>query len=255
MRLISWNVNGIRAAIRHGFREWLSSAEPDITCLQETRIHDSQLTDSLREFPGYQCHWASSERKGYSGVATLSAAPLESVRSGIGLARFDVEGRVLLTQHPSFTLVNAYFPSGRRGLERVEYKVDFYDTLLSFCSDLRTCGHPVVICGDFNTAHQPIDLARPKQNRKTSGFLPKEREALARWLDAGFVDVFRYLNPELQQYTWWTYRYNARERNVGWRLDYFLVAEELLSSVRAARILQHVKGSDHCPIELDLDLP
>jgi exodeoxyribonuclease-3 len=151
-------------------------------------------------------------------------------------------------------LVNAYFPSGRRSLERVEYKIDFYDTLLSFCSDLRTDGHSLVICGDFNTAHQPIDLARPKQNRKTSGFLPEERKALTRWLEAGFVDVFRHLNPDAQQYTWWTYRYDARARNVGWRLDYFLVAEELLSFVRAARILGQLTGSDHCPIELDLDL-
>jgi exodeoxyribonuclease-3 len=254
MRLISWNVNGIRAAIRHGFREWLSSDEPDIICLQETRIHDSQLTDGLRQFPGYHSHWASSDRKGYGGVATLCAGPLESVRKGFGVARFDVEGRVLITRHPSCTLVNAYFPSGRRSLERVEYKIDFYDTLLSFCSDLRTGGHPLVICGDFNTAHQPIDLARPKQNRKTSGFLPEERKALTRWLEAGFVDVFRHLNPDAQQYTWWTYRYDARARNVGWRLDYFLVADEFLSSVRAAKILGQVTGSDHCPIELDLQL-
>ena len=132
--------------------------------------------------------------------------------------------------------------------------IDFYGRLLGFCSDLRTDGHPLVICGDFNTAHQPIDLARPKQNRKTSGFLPEERKALTRWLEAGFVDVFRRLNPDAQQYTWWTYRYDARARNVGWRLDYFLVAEELLSSVRAARILGQVTGSDHCPIELELDL-
>jgi exodeoxyribonuclease-3 len=253
MRLVSWNVNGIRAAMRYGFRDWLSSDQPDIVCLQETRIQESQLADAVGQFQGYRSHWLSSERKGYSGVATLCAGPLNSVRKGFGEERFDVEGRVLVTEHPSLTLVNAYFPSGRRSLERVQYKIDFYDELLRFCCDLRSDGHPLVICGDLNTAHQPIDLARPKENRNTSGFLPEEREALTRWIEAGFIDVFRQLNPDAQQYTWWTYRYNARERNIGWRLDYFLVAEELLASVRSARILGHVTGSDHCPIDLELN--
>ena len=254
MRLISWNVNGTRAAIRHGFRDWLSSDLPDVLCLQETRIHESQLTDSLRHFSGYHSHWTTAERTGYSGVATLTLERPATVRRGFGFPSFDVEGRVLLTQHQGVSLVNAYFRSGRRGLERVEYKLEFYVALLDFCSKLRSEGHRLVVCGDLNTAHQAIDLARPKQNRKTSGFLPEERQALARWLDAGFVDVFRHLHPDAQEYTWWTYRFNARSRNIGWRLDYFLVAEDLMDMVSDARILGHVAGSDHCPVELVLEI-
>ena len=255
MRLVSWNVNGIRSAIRKGFWEWLATAAPDILCLQETRIQPDQLTEEMREPAGYHAVWHTAERRGYSGVVTLCREQPLAVREGFGQPQFDVEGRVLITEHPGFTLVNAYFPSGRRGHERVLYKIEFYDTLLNFCTDLQTQGHCLVVCGDYNTARQSIDLARPKQNEKTSGFLPEEREALSRWLDRGFVDVFRHLHPKAEEYTWWTYRFNARARNIGWRIDYFLVTEELLPCVQDARILGNVMGSDHCPIELRLDVP
>jgi exodeoxyribonuclease-3 len=252
MRLVSWNVNGIRSAIRNGFWEWLATDQADIVCLQETRIDPEQLTGQMRQPPGYQAHWHSAERKGYSGVATLCREVPLAARHGFGRPEFDAEGRVLITEHPSFTLVNAYFPSGQRGHERVAFKLDFYEALLNFCGDLRELGQRLVVCGDFNTAHQPIDLARPAQNKKTSGFLPEERVALGRWLECGFVDVFRHLHPEAEEYTWWTYRLDARARNIGWRIDYFLVDEDLLPHVTDARILGDVTGSDHCPIELRL---
>lgn len=254
MRLVSWNVNGIRAAIRNGFWEWLSTDAPDIVCLQETRIAAEQVTDEMHTPPEYHASWHSAQRKGYSGVATFSRQMSKAVHEGMGQRKFDVEGRVLISEHGGFTLVNAYFPSGRRGLERVAYKIEFYDTLLEYSTGLRSQGHRLVVCGDFNTAHQPIDLARPKQNVKTSGFLPEEREALTRWLESGFVDVFRHAHPDAEAYTWWTYRFNARARNIGWRIDYFLVADELMTHVQDARILTDVMGSDHCPIELQLTL-
>ena len=254
MRLISWNVNGIRAAVRKGFWEWLSTTDPDILCLQETRIAADQLSSKMLEPPGYQACWASAERRGYSGVATLFRDEPRTVRKGFGPARFDVEGRVLVSEHDGFTLVNSYFPSGQRGHDRVAFKLEYYAALLDYCQDLRQRGQRLIVCGDYNTAHQPIDLARPKQNQKTSGFLPEEREALDLWLKAGFVDVFRRLYPEAVEYTWWTYRSNARARNIGWRLDYFLVAEELVHLVRDARILGDVMGSDHCPVELELGI-
>lgn len=254
MRLVSWNVNGIRAAIRNGFWEWLAADAPDILCLQETRIQPTQLPEEWRHPSGYHAAWHSAERKGYSGVATLCRSAPQAVRHGFAQPRFDVEGRVLITEHPGFTLVNAYFPSGQRSRARVTFKLDFYDTLLSFCNDLRAQGQGLVVCGDLNTAHQPIDLARPKQNERTSGFLPEEREALSRWLEAGFVDAYRHLHPDAEEYTWWTYRFDARNRNIGWRLDYFLVSAECMPHVQEARILREVTGSDHCPVELRLDL-
>jgi exodeoxyribonuclease-3 len=254
MRLVSWNVNGIRAATRNGFWEWLTADAPDILSLQETRIHLDQLTERMRNPPGYHAFWHSAERRGYSGVASFCQEHPLAVHKGFGQPRFDAEGRVLITEHPGFTLLNAYFPSGRRGRDRVGYKIEFYDALLECCVGLQAEGRKLIVCGDFNTAHQPIDLARPKQNIKTSGFLPEEREVLSRWLERGFVDAFRQLYPDTQEYTWWTYRFDARTRNIGWRIDYFLVAEELMPCVQEARILGSVLGSDHCPVELQLDL-
>jgi exodeoxyribonuclease-3 len=254
VRLVSWNVNGLRSAIGKGFWDWLASDGPDVLCLQETRIHVEQLTDEMHHASGYHSFWSSAEQKGYSGVATFCLEAPTRVQEGFGQPRFDAEGRLLITEHPGLTLVNAYFPSGRRGHERVAFKIEFYDALLRFCTDLRGQGHRLVVCGDLNTAHRPIDLARPAQNKKTSGFLPEEREALGRWLESGLVDIFRHLHPDAEEYTWWTYRFNARSRNVGWRIDYFLVAEELLPHVQDARILGDIMGSDHCPIALQLEL-
>jgi exodeoxyribonuclease-3 len=253
-RIVSWNVNGVRAIVRKGFWDWFAAKDPDILCLQETRIQSDQLTATMRHPSGYHAFWHAAERKGYSGVATFCREEPHALRHGFGQPRFDAEGRVLVTQHAGFTLVNAYFPSGRRSHDRVAFKIDFYTALLDFCAGLRADGHRLIVCGDFNTAHQSIDLARPRQNEKTSGFLPEEREALSQWLERGFVDIFRHTHPDAEQYTWWTYRFNARARNIGWRIDYFLVVEELLPHIEDARILEQVMGSDHCPIELLLDL-
>ncbi len=252
MRLVSWNVNGIRSVVRKGFWDWLEAEQPDVLCLQETRIQEDQLTPRMRAPDGYRAFWNQADKKGYSGVATFCREAPSGLQAGFGEPRYDVEGRVLITEHDGFTLVNTYFPSGSRNHERVAFKIAFYDDLLAYCRKLRERRRPLVVCGDFNTAHQPIDLARPKENQKSSGFLPEERVALQRWLDAGFVDVFRHLHPDLEQYTWWTYIYSARARNIGWRIDYFLVSEDLMPQVEDARILGEVMGSDHCPIELRL---
>jgi exodeoxyribonuclease-3 len=253
MKIISWNVNGIRSVIRKGFWDWLHSSRPQLLCLQETRIQPDQLTEGMRAPSGYHTDWSAAQRRGYSGVATFCQEPPQAVRNSFGHAQFDAEGRVLITRHDGFTLFNIYFPNGRRSRERVEYKIAFYDALLAYCVDHRTRGEQLIVCGDFNTAHQPIDLARPKQNEKTSGFLPEERRAMDRWLDRGFVDIYRHLHPEAEEYTWWTYRYNARARNIGWRIDYFFLTADLIPRVRDARILGSVPGSDHCPIELELE--
>ena len=254
MKIVSWNVNGIRAAARKGFWTWLSDARPDCLCLQETRIQPQQLTQDMREPTGYVAFWHSAERKGYSGVSTFASEQPLAVQEGFGQPTFDVEGRVLLTKHPGFTLLNVYFPNGRRGHDRVQYKLRFYDSLRAYCAGLRAEGQHLIVCGDFNTAHQPIDLARPKENADTSGFLPEEREAVSRWSDDGFVDVYRHFHPTSEEYTWWTYRFQARERNIGWRLDYFFVVAEALDRVADAFITPEVMGSDHCPVGLRLQI-
>ena len=254
MKLISWNVNGIRAMAGKGFMEWLSAEEPDVLCVQETKAQPDQLTEDLRQPPGYRAYWHSAERKGYSGVATLCRTEPLDTQAGFGEKEFDVEGRVLITRHRGFTLLNVYFPNGKRDQQRLDYKLRFYADILSFCDRLAARGEHLVICGDYNTAHRPIDLAHPKANAKTSGFLPEEREWVDRYLEHGFVDVFRGLHPdEPGHYTWWTYITNARARNVGWRIDYFLVSRAVLPAVVDAAILSDVMGSDHCPVMLELD--
>ena len=254
MRLVSWNVNGIRAVVKKGFWEWFSGDSPDVLCVQETKAKPEQLAKSLLQLAGYQANWNSAERKGYSGVATWSKVAPFAVQAGFGVNEFDIEGRVLMTAYPGFKLFNVYFPNGRRDLERLDYKLGFYAAFLEYCDALHAQGERLIICGDFNTAHCPIDLARPKQNAKTSGFMPEEREWIDRYLAHGFVDAFRVLHPdEAERYTWWMYMRNARARNVGWRIDYFMVSEALMPAVTRATILSDVMGSDHCPIALELD--
>jgi exodeoxyribonuclease-3 len=255
VKLISWNVNGLRAVAKRGFLEWLSGASPDVLCIQETRAQPDQLTPKLRQPSGYQAYWNSAQRKGYSGVATFCKLEPTHVEAGFGIEEFDVEGRVLMTKHPGFKLFNVYFPNGGRKLERLDYKLRFYAAFLEYCDALRAQGERLIICGDFNTAHQPIDLARPTQNQKTSGFLPEEREWIDRYLAHGLVDAFRALYPdETGRYTWWMYMRDARARNIGWRIDYFLVSGALMPAVVESTILSDVIGSDHCPITLELDL-
>jgi exodeoxyribonuclease-3 len=255
VKLISWNVNGIRAVAKRGFAEWLAEASPDVLCLQETRAQPEQLAAELCQPAGYRAWWHSAERKGYSGVATFCRVEPLSVRMGLGVDEYDVEGRVLTTGHTGFKLFNVYFPNGGRKLERLDFKLRFYADLLEYCDALHVQGKRLILCGDYNTAHRPIDLARPQQNQKTSGFLPKEREWIDRYLAHGFVDAYRALHPEETDcYTWWMYMRNARERNIGWRIDYFLISEALMPAVVEASILSDVMGSDHCPIVLEVDV-
>ena len=249
---MSWNVNGIRAAEKKGFLDWLQRMSPDILCLQETKAQLSELRQELQQPLGYYAYWNSPERKGYSGVVTFTKERPMKVGNGFGIKQFDIEGRITITQYPEFTLFNVYFPNGKMSEERLKYKMDFYEVFLDFVDSIKARGEKLIICGDFNTAHKAIDLARPKENENVSGFLPMEREWMDKFVARGFIDTFRYFNKEPEYYTWWSMRTRARERNIGWRLDYLFVTENLLDLVTEASILSDVKGSDHCPVGIKL---
>ena len=252
LSMVCWNVNGARAVARKGLLDWLYQESPDILCLQETKADPQQLDSELREPEGYHAYWAELERKGYSGVAILTREEPVSVWYDLGDSPLGMEGRVIITEYPAFTLLNIYFPNGKKDDTRLKYKLDFYEVFLRFVDSLRSKQKRLVICGDFNTAHQEIDLARPKENEKISGFLPVEREWLDKFIAQGYVDTFRHFHKEPNQYTWWDLKSRARERNVGWRVDYFFVTDELLPSVSRAFIMPEVMGSDHCPVGLTL---
>ena len=254
-KILCWNVNGIRAASRHGFLEWLYRESLDILCLQETKAHPEQLGRDLQEPHGYHAYWNYPERKGYSGVATFTREKPLRVLNDFGVQDFDIEGRVIISEYPQFILFNVYFPNGKKDENRLRYKMDFYDFFLDFVESLRQKGGKLIICGDFNTAHKEIDLARPKENENVSGFLPIERAWMDKLVAHGYIDTFRHFNKEPNQYTWWDLKSRARERNVGWRIDYFFVTENLLGSVSKAFIMPEVMGSDHCPIGIILKTP
>jgi exodeoxyribonuclease-3 len=255
LKILCWNVNGVRAAQKHGLIEWLNKVSPDILCLQETKATPDQLDVDLREPGNYQVYWNYPERKGYGGVATFAKQEPVSIQTSIGVAELDVEGRVIISEYPEFTLFNVYFPNGKKDAVRLKYKMDFYDAFFDFVEPMRQKGDKFIICGDFNTAHKEIDIARPKENEKNSGFLPKERAWLDKLVAYDYVDTFRHFHLEPDQYTWWDLKTRARERNVGWRLDYFFVSENLLPFINEAFIMPEVMGSDHCPIGLILGIP
>ena len=252
MKLISWNVNGVRAIVKKGFLDWLEQEQPDVLCLQETKAHIDQLAAEILTDHGYHTYWHSGERRGYSGVATFCKTEPLYVQEGLGIERYDVEGRVLITEHENFLLYNIYFPNGQKDDERLQYKLDFYDDLLPIINEQAESGNNVVVTGDWNTAHHPIDLARPKENVKTSGFMPVEREKLDIYVENGWVDTFRLFHQGGERYSWWTYRIGARERNVGWRIDYFFVNEGFVENIVDGDIHDEVMGSDHCPVSLEL---
>lgn len=257
LKLLCWNVNGLRAVAGKGFLEWLHREGPDVMCLQETRARPDQLPQALREPDGYHAFWAHSETKGYGGVAAYSREKplrIETDFSSQGIA-FDVESRMVLMQYPGLTLLNIYFPNGKRDDVRLKYKMDFYEAFLRFVDSLRKKSPNILICGDFNTAHKEIDLARPRQNQKISGFLPMERAWMDKFVTHGYVDTFRLFNREPGQYTWWDLKTGARKRNVGWRIDYFFASKALVPSVTTAFIMPSVTGSDHCPVGVTLQLP
>lgn len=252
MNIITWNVNGIRAALGKNALAWAFEREPDALCLQEVKARPEQLDEEQAAQLKLPYSWNAAERPGYSGVMTLYKNQPDEIQLGMQDPEFDVEGRIIQTRWGNLRLFNIYFPNGQRGHDRVDYKLRFYARLLELSQSLHAKGELIVITGDFNTSHMPIDLKNPKANEKTSGFMPEEREWVQKYLDNGFIDAYRRLYPERVQYTWWTYRLNARARGIGWRLDYFLVSEALMPKVKDVIIHDDVMGSDHCPVELIL---
>ena len=253
IRLLSWNVNGIRAVYRKGFIEWLLKEQPDVLCLQEIKAKVEQLPQALQHIAGYRAYFFPAERKGYSGVAVYTKLKPLGVRRGFGIERFDSEGRCMMLDFGDFLLFNVYFPNGKMSAERLSYKLDFYEAFLRHIEALRKEGHNIVFCGDVNTAHKEIDLARPKENSGSSGFLPIERAWLDRVIAAGYVDTFRMFESGAGHYTYWDLITRARARNVGWRIDYFFVNIEFKARVKRGFIMQHVMGSDHCPVGIEIE--
>ena len=254
MKLISWNVNGIRAVANKGFLEWFEKEQPDILCLQETKAHPDQLGFELTHPKGYHAYFSHSlTKKGYSGVVTYSKKEAKKVTEGFGIGKFDQEGRVAVTEFKEFVLFNVYFPNGKASSERLQYKLEFYEAFLKHIEDLRKKGKKIVFCGDVNTAHKEIDLARPKENEDVSGFLPIERKWMDRVVDKGYIDSLREFHPDPGLYTWWSLRSGARSRNVGWRIDYIFLAKELRKYLKDAYVMPDVMGSDHCPTACVLD--
>ncbi|MFH1360845.1 MAG: exodeoxyribonuclease III [Candidatus Omnitrophota bacterium] len=252
LKILSWNVNGIRAIEKKGFIPWLTKEAPDILCVQETKSHPEQLKECLLKPKGYRTYWSAAQKKGYSGVGVFTKEEPKEVKEGLGSKKFDTEGRALYLDYGQFILWNVYFPNGGRGNVRVPFKMAFYEAFLKKCENLRKKGRELIICGDVNTAHTPIDLARPKENEKNTGFLPEERAWVTKLLSKGYKDTFRHLIKEPGHYTWWDYKTGARQRDVGWRIDYFFLTENLLPRLKSAFILKNVMGSDHCPIGIEL---
>lgn len=254
MKIVSWNVNGLRAAAKKGFVEWLHETSPDILGLQETKAEPDQLPEEVRNPAGYFSYFSYSKtKKGYSGVGLYSRTKPDKVEYGIGIQRFDDEGRIIIGHFGNLVLLNAYFPNGGGGPERLQYKLEFYDAFLDYIEKLRKHGKQVVFCGDVNTAHEEIDLARPKANETNTGFLPEERAWIDELIYHGYVDSFRHLHPrKVESYSYWDMKTAARERNVGWRIDYFFVAPEVLPRLKSAGISAEVYGSDHCPVWVTL---
>jgi exodeoxyribonuclease III len=244
MKLLSWNVNGIRAALKAGFLDFVKKDQPDILCIQETKAQEEQVSLTL---PGYQQYWSSADKKGYSGTATFTKKKPLAVTFGIGMDNHDREGRLITAEYPDFFLVNVYAPNAQHGLPRLDYKRQWDKDFLAFIKKLEK-KKPVIFCGDLNVAHQEIDLANPKENRRNAGFTDEERADFSKALSAGFVDTFREFHKEGGQYTWWTYRFNARKRNIGWRIDYVVMSQRLRPRLKDAFILKDVTGSDHCPV-------
>ena len=254
LKLLSWNVNGIRAAQKKGLLEWLEKEKPDVLCVQETKAHVEQLNKELLNPNGYKTFWSSGERKGYSGVATFTKIEPKSVERGFGVQKYDCEGRILITNYDDLILFNIYFPNGQRDSERLKYKLGFYDEFLKHVNKLKDKGKKIIICGDVNTAHKEIDLARAKENINTSGFLPIERKWMDKFAENGYIDTFRHFNKDSGHYTYWDTITRARERNVGWRIDYFFISPNLLKALKSAFIMPEVMGSDHCPLGIELGI-
>ncbi len=253
-KILSWNVNGIRAAEKKGFIEWIGSIKPDVLAVQETKANPDQLSIKLKEPEGYSTYWNYAQRLGYSGVAVYTREKPLNVGLGFRKKIFDNEGRSITLEYPRFFLVNTYFPNGNSSQERLDYKLDFYRAFFEYIKTLQKKEKMIICCGDFNTAHTEIDLARPKENSTVSGFLPEERALLDAFIGMGFCDTFRHFNKEAGHYSWWDYKTRARERNVGWRLDYFFADRKCMKYISKAFIMKEVYGSDHCPVGIRIKL-
>lgn len=254
LKIWSWNVNGLRAIMNKGFLETIEKESPDIIGLQETKLQAEQVPVQVAELKDYTKYWSFAEKKGYSGVCLLTKPKPISVKNGFDIPVFDSEGRIVIAEYESFFIFNIYFPNGQMNDDRLQYKLNFYDACLEVMETYRKKGKAVLVTGDYNTAHKPIDLAHPKANEKYSGFLPVERAWLDKIVELGWVDTFRQFDSSPEQYSWWTYIGNARDRNVGWRIDYFFINQEHLSIVKNAGIRQAIFGSDHCPVYVDIDI-
>lgn len=252
MKLVSWNVNGIRACQKRGFQKWFEKENADIVCLQEIKARPEQLDEDLAKPPGYFAYWNPAERPGYSGTAIFTKKEPEDILYGMGEPEFDTEGRVMILKYPDFTLINSYFPNSQREHTRLPYKLKFCQYFLETAEGLRNSGENVVMCADWNIAHTEIDLKNPKTNHDNAGFLPEERAWMTEFLGEGYIDAFRYFEPGENHYTWWSYRPGIRERNVGWRLDYFITNEEYKDRLKTSYNLTKVMGSDHCPTVVEL---
>ena len=251
MRYISWNVNGLRACVQKGFLDYFKEADADFFCLQETKLQEGQIQLDL---PGYSQYWSYAQKKGYSGTAIFTKHQPLSVQYGIGVEALDTEGRVITLEYPNYYLVTCYTPNAQRGLARIDHRLEWENAFLQYICRLDH-EKPVILCGDLNVAHNEIDLKNPASNRGNAGFSDEERVCFSKLLDAGFVDTFRHLYPDLTgAYTWWSYMFNARANNAGWRIDYFIVSRRIADAVNDALIHSHVPGSDHCPVELNLSL-
>ena len=250
MKLISWNVNGLRAVVGKGFVDIFNGLDADIFCVQETKLQAGQID---LELPGYEQYWNYAEKKGYSGTAVFTRVKPLNVTYGLGIEQHDTEGIVITVEYETFYLVNVYTPNSKDGLARLPYRMDWEDVFRMYLKMLEE-SKPVVVCGDLNVAHEEIDLKNPKTNRKNAGFSDEERGKMTELLDAGFIDTFRYFYPDKAgEYSWWSYRFNARKNNAGWRIDYFIVSEALKERLKGASIHQEIFGSDHCPVELELE--
>ncbi|MBP7849096.1 MAG: exodeoxyribonuclease III [Lentimicrobiaceae bacterium] len=253
-RIISYNVNGIRSAIEKGLVDWIRAAQPDVLCVQETKAQPEQIPQQLFEDLGYHCYWFSAEKKGYSGVGILTRLKPDHIQYGMGIQQYDAEGRWISMDYGSTTLVSVYHPSGSSGDDRQAFKMVWLEDFLDYVHDLRQTRPNLILSGDFNICHKPIDIHDPVRNATSSGFLPEEREWMDRFLNGGFVDSFRAFNQEPHQYSWWSFRAGARNRNLGWRIDYHMVSQALASDMTGAKILPQAKHSDHCPVVLDINL-
>ena len=255
MKLISWNVNGLRAVINKGFTNFFNSIDADVFCIQETKMQEEQIDNNIKEiFKEYNEYWKKKKKKGYSGTAVFSKVKPLNVTYGIGVTEHDKEGRIITLEFDKFYLVNCYTPNSKRELERLDYRMTWEDEIRKYLLQLNT-SKPVIMCGDLNVAHEEIDLKNPKTNRRNAGFTEEERNKMTELLNAGFTDTFRYLYPDKTEcYSWWSYMFHAREKNAGWRIDYFIVSNSLKDKIRESYIYSDVMGSDHCPVGLDIEI-